>query len=75
MRVRVTWIQKNYELPWIGAWHGIHVYVFSELKEFYSFKKRFTMTNLALVGTRREFFTAIEENSLQLELHMHMLEC
>ena len=41
---------ENYEFPCVGAWDGFHVYVSSKLKQSYSFEKRYTMTNLALIG-------------------------
>ena len=49
---------ENYEFPCVGAWDGFHVYVSSKLKQFYSFKKRYTMTNLALVGNNKKILCA-----------------
>ena len=31
---------ENYEFPSVGAWDGLHVYISSKLKSFFSFKKR-----------------------------------
>ena len=39
---------ENYEFPCVGACDDLYVYVFFKLKQFYTFKKRYTMTNLAL---------------------------
>ena len=41
---------ENYEFPCVGAWDGFHVYVSSKLTSFYSFKKRYSMSNLGLAG-------------------------
>ena len=52
---------KNYEFPCVSAWDGFHVYVSSKLKQSYSFKKHYTITNLALVGkNNRILYAAIE---------------
>ena len=40
---------ENYEFLWVGARDGFHVYVSNKLKSFYSFKKRYSMSNLGLV--------------------------
>ena len=48
---------EHYEFPCVGSWHRFHVNVSSKLKQFYSFKKRYTMSNLALVGNNKEFST------------------
>ena len=49
---------ENYEFPRVGAWDGLHVYISSKLKNFSSFKKRYTMTNLDLVGYNKRFLYA-----------------
>ena len=49
---------ENYEFPRVGAWDGLHVYISSKLKIFFSFKKRYTMTNLDLVGYNKRFLYA-----------------
>ena len=49
---------ENYEFPCVGAWDGFHVYVSSKLKTFYSFKKRYTMSSLGLVGYNKRFLYA-----------------
>ena len=49
---------ENYEFPCIGAWDGFHVYITSKLKNFFSFKKQYTITNLGLVSYNRRFLYA-----------------
>ena len=46
---------ENYEFPCVGAWDGFHVYVNTKLKSFYSFKKRYSMSNMGLVGYNKRF--------------------
>lgn len=41
---------ENYEFLCIGAWDGFHVYISSNLKNHFNFKKRYTLTNLGLVS-------------------------
>ena len=66
----------KYEFPCIGAWDGFHVYVFSKLKQFYSFKNCSTVTNwletLTLVrNIKKNFYAAIGTPSQEA----HILEC
>ena len=49
---------ENYGFPCIGAWDGFHVYVNSHLKNYFSFKKRYSMTNLGLVSFNKRFLYA-----------------
>ena len=49
---------ENYEFPCIGAWDGFHVYVGSKLKSYFSFKKRYSMSSLGLVGYNKRFLHA-----------------
>ena len=46
---------ENYEFPCVGAWDGFHVCVSSKLNSFYSFKKRYSISNLGLVGYNQRF--------------------
>ena len=46
---------ENYKFPCVGAWDGFHVYISSKLKSFFRFEKRYTMTNLGLVGYNKRF--------------------
>ena len=49
---------KNWQFPCVGAWDGFHVYVSTNLKNFYSFKKRYSITNMALIGYNKRFLWA-----------------
>ena len=40
---------ENDEFPYIRAWDGFHVYLCSKLKNHYSFKHRYSITNTGLV--------------------------
>ena len=47
---------ENYEFPCAGAWDG---YINSQLKNYFSFKKKMTnMTNLGLIGYNKRFLDA-----------------
>ena len=46
---------ENYEFPCVDAWDGFHVYVSSKLKSYFSFKKRYSMSNLGLVSYNKKF--------------------
>ena len=51
---------ENYEFPCVGAWDGFHVYINSQLKNYFSFKERYSMTNLGLIGYNKRFlYTAV----------------
>ena len=39
----------------MDAWDGFHVYVSSKLKSYFSFKKRYSMSNLGLVSYNKKF--------------------
>lgn len=49
---------ENWEFPCVGAWDGFHVYVTTTLKNFYSYKKRYSVTNMALIGYNKRFMFA-----------------
>ena len=46
---------ENYEFPCVGAWDGFYVYVSNKLKSFYSFKKRYSISNLGLIECNKKF--------------------
>lgn len=46
---------ENYAFPCIGAWDGFHVSVATRLKNYYSFKHKYTVTNMGLVGYDKRF--------------------
>ena len=49
---------ENYKFPCVGARDGFHVYVNSNQKNYFRFKKRYSMTNLGLVGLNKRFLYA-----------------
>ena len=49
---------ENYGFPCVAAWDGFHIYVSTRLKQFYSFKKRYTVTNMGVVSYSRRFLYA-----------------
>ena len=46
---------ENYIFPFIGAWDGFHVDVATPLKNHYSFKHKYTISNMGLVGYSKRF--------------------
>ena len=46
---------ENYEFPCVGAWGNFHVHVSSKLKSWFSFKKRYNMSNLGLASYNKKF--------------------
>ena len=49
---------ENYEFPCVGAWDGFHVYINSQVKDYFSFKTRYSITNLGLIGYNKRFLYA-----------------
>lgn len=54
----LTAFLKDYGFPCVGAWDGFHVYISSNLKNFFNFKKRYSVTNMGLVGANKRFLWA-----------------
>ena len=46
---------ENYGIPCVGAWDGFHVYVSTHLKNYFSFKKRYSVSNMGLVSYNKRF--------------------
>ena len=46
---------ENYEFPCVGAWDGFHIYTTTKLKQYYSFKKRYSVSNMGLVSYNKRF--------------------
>ena len=40
---------ENYEFPCVGAWDGFHVNVACHLKNYFSFKNKYTVTSMGLL--------------------------
>ena len=49
---------KNYGIPCIAAWGGFHVYLSTRLKQYFSFKKRYTVTNMRLISYNKRVLYA-----------------
>ena len=49
---------ENYGFPCVGAWDGSHVHVSCQLISNYSFKKKYTVNNLALASYNKRFLYA-----------------
>ena len=58
----VTWdwrgFIENYGFPAVSAWDGFYIHVNSQLKANYSFKKKYTVNNLALTSYNKRFLYA-----------------
>ena len=50
---------ENYEFPCVGAWDGFHVYVSSTLKSYFSFKKRYSMSNPGFVSYNKFLYCPV----------------
>ena len=53
--VELTGFLGKYEFPCAIACDGFHMYVSSKLKSCFSFKKRYSMSNLGLVSYNKKF--------------------
>ena len=42
----------------MGAWDGFHVYISCNLKNFFSFEKRYSVTNMGFIGANKRFLWA-----------------
>ena len=49
---------ENYGFPSIAAWDGFHVNIGSKLKNHFSFKKRYSISNMGLVAYNKRFLAA-----------------
>ena len=55
-KAELTAFLKDYGFPCVGAWDGFHISC--NLKNFFSFKKRYSITNMGLVGANKRFLCA-----------------
>ena len=46
---------ENYEFPYVRVWNGFHVHVARRLQNYYSFKNKYTVTNMVLIGYNKLF--------------------
>ena len=65
-RNATEWIQelesflKDWEFPCVGAWDGFHVYISTKLKNYFSFKKRYSVSSMGFIGSNKRFlWTAV----------------
>ena len=49
---------EDWGFPCVGAWDGFHVYISSNLKNFFNFKKRYSVTNMGLIAANKRFLWA-----------------
>ena len=49
---------EDWEFPCVGAWDGFHVYVSTKLKNYFSFKKRYSVSSMGFVGSNKRFLWA-----------------
>ena len=49
---------ENWAFPCVGAWDGFHVYINCHLKNFFSFKKRYSVTNMGFIASNKRFLWA-----------------
>ena len=49
---------ENWEFPCVGAWDGFHVYVCTKLKNYFSFKKRYSVSCMGFIASNKKFFWA-----------------
>jgi hypothetical protein len=47
---------ENWEFPSVGAWDGFHVYVSTKLKNYFSFKKRYSVSCMGFITSNKKFF-------------------
>ena len=46
---------ENYEFPCVDAWDGFHVHVKTHLKNHFSFKNKYTVSCMGLIGHNKRF--------------------
>ena len=49
---------ENWEFPCVGAWDGFHVYVSTKLKNYFSFKKRYSVSSMGFIASNKRFLWA-----------------
>ena len=49
---------ENYGFPCVAAWDGFHVCWCTKLKNHYSFKKKYTVNNMGMIGQNKRFLAA-----------------
>ena len=49
---------ENWEFPCVGAWDGFHVYTSTKLKNYFSFKKRYSVSSMGFIASNKRFLWA-----------------
>lgn len=49
---------ENWEFPCVGAWDGFHVFISTKLKNYFSFKKRYSVSSMGFIASNKRFFWA-----------------
>ena len=52
-KAELTLFLEDWEFPCVGAWDGFHVYINCHLKNFFSFRKRYSVTNMGLIAANK----------------------
>ena len=59
-KVELKGFIENYEFPYVGSWDGFHVIVSSKVKDYYSFKRKYTVNSIGLVShSKRLLYVAV----------------
>ena len=68
---------ENYSHPCIDAWDGFHVHLATRLKNHYSFKHKYTISNMCLVGYKNVSFMilAMDQVALMMLGCFTLLKC
>ena len=51
---------EDWESSCVGAWDGFHVYTSTKLKNYFSFKKRYSISSLGFIGSKTKDFCALQ---------------
>ena len=54
---------ENYLFPCAAAWNDLHVYFGTKLKNHYSLKKRYLISNMGLVSYKKTLFSCFSKCS------------
>ena len=57
-RAELNAFLKDWGFPCVGARDSFHVYISSNLKNLFNFKKRYSVTNMGLVAANKRFLWA-----------------
>ena len=46
---------KNYEFPYVGVWDSFHMHIATKLKNYHSFKNKYTISSMGVIGHNKRF--------------------